>query len=293
MPVHTKFTVISERLLFNTYINAVLDHNSLGRLCDFTVCVPGHLGTGQTAECHACELLNELSADICRTHICGNACCLACLSDRVDAVVSVSCELVRNLSEFLFVLVDKVYCKLICSVCGERSQQIDAFCQRSIKAFQAKDSVHTVNAEESGLVTHSVRLCEDQGCGIIVNGQEKDVCACFLSFAKLYCEVLRVGIIKGSLVNDGEVLGACLSYECIVNALGIVVIILVDDSYLAAQISMSGDIVRACSSLVGVCEAHLENISESAGKVKGETAAPGAEVTVAREACMPQSFRTP
>ena len=53
------------------------------------------------------------------------------------------------------------------------------------------------------------------------------------------------------------------------DTLGIVVIVLIDDTDLGSEISVCGDVVSTCNSLVGVCEAHLEDISESAGKVVG------------------------
>ena len=204
----------------NAYINAVLDHNSLGGLCDFAVLIPCHLFTGKTAESHGSELAGDRRADIFRAHVSCDACCFASLSDRIDAVISVCCELVRDLAAaLLFVSSYEVCCQFIRRVRGERSEQENAFCQRGIKSFQSEDSVHTVNAEEGGSIAHLVGLCQDQGCGIIVDRKENDVRAGILSLSELNGEVLCVGIIESAFADYDETDLGCFIYECIADTL--------------------------------------------------------------------------
>ena len=128
-----------------------------------------------------------------------------------------------------------------------------------LKILDIQDAVHTVNAEECGLVTHSVCLREDYGCGLIVDRQEEEVCLACFSCGELNGEVCLCGFCECSFVNDVEVLVSGFCYECVADALRICVVVTVDNSDLRVCKVGSNVFCGACA-LVRVAEANLEYV---------------------------------
>ena len=148
---------------------------------------------------------------------------------------------------------------LVLCVSVKRCEEHNAFSKSLVEALHCEDAVHSVNAEPLGSVTHSLSLSENQTCGLVVHGQEYELCAFGLSFGELDGKICVVAVSKSCLADDFE--SCCWSFlhESITDALREDVVILPDHCDFLGE-SFAGDVLCACSALVGINEAHLENV---------------------------------
>ena len=252
-----------------TDVSAVLDDHALRALGDLALFVPGHAVAGQTVKRHGGELLDHLGAEVCRAHVGRSAGGFESLRVGINAVIGVRGELVGNFAVHFLVLLDEGGGALVGGVGVERGQEHNALGQGSVKALHGEDAVHAVHAEEGGLIAHGLGLAEDDGGGLIVDGEEHEVGAGVLGGGELNGEVRGGGIGEGGLGDDLEsALGFGFLHEGIADALGVSVVVTIDNSDLCAR-HVLGDVVSRAGALVGVGEADLEDVVLILGHIGG------------------------
>ncbi len=213
--------------------------------------------------------LDERLADVGGAHVGGAAGLLKSSLDDVHAVIGVGSELVGLHAVLLGVGLDEALGRSVLGVDGERSQEHDALGERGIEAGHGEDAVHAVHAEEGGLIAHGLGLAEDDGGGLIVDGEEHEVSASVLGGGELNGEVRGGGIGEGGLGDDLEgALGFGFLHEGVADALGVSVVVTIDNSDLRAR-HVLGDVVSRAGALVGVGEADLEDVVLIGGDVGG------------------------
>ena len=157
---------------------------------------------------------------------------------------------------------------LVVGVGGEGGQQHDALGQGGVKAGHCQDAVHAVHAEEGGGVAHALGLVQDDGVGLVVGGQEDQIRALALGVGQLHGEVALGVLGEGALADDLQAHLAGLGHEGVPDALGVSVVVAVDDAHLRPG-HVLGDIVGGANALVGVGEADLEHVVLAADDVGG------------------------
>ena len=114
-------------------------------------------------------------ADVLGAHVGGAAGVLEGLLEGVDAVVGVGGELVGGLAEAVLVLGDEgLRCASSVASAEKGVRSMTPSARLSVEALDGQDAVHAVHAEEGGLIAHGVGLGEDDGGGLVVDGQEHD-----------------------------------------------------------------------------------------------------------------------
>ena len=156
----------------------------------------------------------------------------------------------------------------ILGIGGEGGQNHDALGQGGVKAFHGQDAVHAVHTEEGGGVTHGLGLGQDNGSGLVVDGQEHGVSAGGLGRGQLDGEVGGGVLGEGAFIDDLDALVCGLGHEGVTDALGVSVVIAVDHGHLGAG-HVGAHIDGGAAALVGVGEAELEHIVLTGGHVGG------------------------
>ena len=113
---------------------------------------------------------------------------------------------------------DKVLGLFISSVCRERCQQHQAFRQRSIEVLDFQDTVHTVAAEECGLVADIITLGQNGSSCLIVDGKENEVSARFFRFLDLSGQVGRGLSGERLLLHNVQSQFRGLGFKCSLDA---------------------------------------------------------------------------
>ena len=250
-------------------ILAVFDDGGERRLGNLALGIPRHGLTGEAVHAEGGHDLDERLADVGGAHVGGAAGLLKSGLDDVHAVIGVGSELVGLHAVLLGVGLDEALGRSVLGVDGERSQEHDALGERGIEAGHGEDAVHAVHAEEGGLIAHGLGLAEDDGGGLIVDGEEHEVGAGVLGGGELNGEVRGGGIGEGGLGDDLEsALGFGFLHEGIADALGVSVVVTIDNSDLCAR-HVLGDVVSRAGALVGVGEADLEDVVLILGHIGG------------------------
>ena len=100
--------------LLCAYVSAVLDHNGTRTLGNFAIGIPCDIaGTGDSLERHRRKLFNQCGADCRIVIICRYAGSFQALRNRIDGVIGISCELVRNISVLILVCLDECLCLFV------------------------------------------------------------------------------------------------------------------------------------------------------------------------------------
>ena len=129
----------------------------------------------------------------------------------------------------LLVLLDEILSPLVLCVSVERCQEHYALSKRLVETFHREDSVHSVDSEPLGSVTHSLSLSENEACGLVVHREENKLCALLFGIGELYGEVRVVSVRESCLADDFEAELCRVLDECITYALRVYVIILPDN----------------------------------------------------------------
>ena len=200
-------------------------------------------------------------------HVGGDAGLLAGLVDGVDAVIAVSGELVGLGAISGSVSVNERLVGFIGG--GERGHEHQTLSKGSVEAGHGQDAIHAVHAEESGSIAHGLSLGEDDGSGLIVDGEEDEVSTGILRTGQLDGEVGSGIVGESALIDDLEsaLIGGFL-HEGVADALGVSVVVTVDDGDFGTS-EVFSHVVGSANALVGVGEADLEDIVLARGDVGG------------------------
>ena len=239
-----------ERSVLGGHIDAVLDDNGHRSLGDFAARAPGHTLAGETVHADGGHDANEGLADVGGAHVGGAAGGLQGLVNDVDTVIRVCGELVGGLAVLGLIRGNEGLGALVLGVRGEGGQEHDALGQGGVEALHGEDAVHAVHAEEGGLITGGLGLGEDDGSLLIVDGQEHDGGAGALGGVDLDGEV-RGGVGgEGALGDDVHTLGGSFGLEGVADALGVGVVVLIDDGHVLTG-KVLGNVVGGAGALVG------------------------------------------
>ena len=254
-------------LALGQHISAVLDDVDLRLLADHAVLIPGLAFAGRAAEGHRGERALERVAHVAHAHVRGDGAVLHALVDRVHAVIGVGSELVRGLVvERGLVVGHKGDGGLVFAVGGERAQHHQAVGHGGVKAVHAQDAVHAVAAEEGGLIADAVGGDQHLAGLLVVDGQEHQVGPGLLALGDLGGQVALVVGREGRLRDNVQPQLGGVGRKGLVDAGRVRVGRVIDDADAGAQ-AVGADVVGGRNALVGVGEAHLEDVVAGQGHV--------------------------
>src|SRR5699024_3683356 len=106
---------------------------------------------------------------------------------------------------------------------------------------------------------HGIGLGQDDGSGLIVDGQEDHIRPGGLGAGELVVEVGLAGLGEGALIDDGHAPALRLGHKVVPDALGVGVVVAIDDGDLGV-LKVLVDVLGGAGALVGIGEAHLEDV---------------------------------
>ena len=186
----------------------------------------------------------------------------------MDTVVGVCGKLIGSLAVSVLIGLHEVGVVLV--VGGERGHEQQALGKGGVEALDAQDAVHAVATHHLDLVAHIGGVLEEHRGRSVVDRGENHRRALFLGLGELVGEGgLRI-VLEGLLVDDLELGLGSLLLERIGDAGRIGVAGVVEQNELLVAVVGSEEL-SSVNALVGVGEAHLEDIGLALGDVRGRS----------------------